>query len=354
MSQTPEGIRAQLEDRIDRKLHQSEWAWLWGQGFVEEIIYGTGPSQLDDLVDALGNFPAALGTTQNLTRKLGPDYQALALSKILAIEARSFPQVLAFRQDVLGEKTLKEAEIATWLEAQTKREKAGPVSVQVRIPWNAGTPLPRLSSLTVADLRNALDSLPDNRLKVSRIGLEWEYLQYSVSGDQWAHVVPVDRDGVTGRLKEIAKLLSKSFAWQEAQAVSFVLSDSVPLVALATSKVILSSSSPRIQLTINPRVSSRRVTSFYLRTRREVLGRGKKSRSKPISERHAQLAIFLAENQSETWQLRMKKWNHSQQEWRYQDRRQFARDAKNAFLRVTGREWRLSTKGEFIAGQKVM
>lgn len=151
---------------------------------------------------------------------------------------------------------------------------------------------------------------------------------------------PVRKDGLLGRLKLLAHKLARF--WDEAAAVWFVLTGQAPPIPLARTRLTYDSRGQhRITLELAPHLKPEEVAAIYARARRETpfgfppLG-GRKYR--PLTEKHLELAAFAAEEEG-SWQELLDRWNARHPEWRYQDRRTFARDAKAAFERVTGWRW---------------
>ena len=63
------------------------------------------------------------------------------------------------------------------------------------------------------------------------IGIEHELLSYP-SKTEWAECVPINVDGILGRLKSVAGRIIKYYcpAWQEGQAVAFILTGQTPVI----------------------------------------------------------------------------------------------------------------------------
>lgn len=232
-----------------------------------------------------------------ISHEVPPDRRLEALAEILAAEARQLPEVQAFRREVLGGRLLSEEEVPEWI---------------TRLIEEEGHKM--------------------------REGKPWEYLSYTVPKDEWRRVVPIRKGvGKLWQLKTLCRKLCRRYPlWQEAQAVSFVLCDDIPLIPKARIQIQFSSHfPPRIILNLDPRLSPEEVARIYAHYRAEV----RSGRDRPMSEKHLTLAVFVAENEEpgSTWTSLMKKWNEEHPEWAYQNRHLFARDARAALRRVTGR-----------------
>lgn len=98
----------------------------------------------------------------------------------------------------------------------------------------------------------------------------------------------------------------------------------------------------RIQLIVDPLVSSKELEEFYAEERRKIWNVEKSSskRNKPMSPTHLTMAVFLEINGEKMSgdELR-EKWNREYPDWKYEDQnkaRNFVRDARAAWERVTG------------------
>ncbi|MEW6572939.1 MAG: hypothetical protein AB1374_04840 [Bacillota bacterium] len=267
------------------------------------------------------------------TREIPPDHRLVVLSEIIAAEAARLPEVLNFREKVLGGNLLPLDKVPSWIEKQK-----GKATVYVKVP------LPHKPE----DLRDwfiSLATIPEEERPVWPVEYQTETLAYPVPGDNWVHRVPIDKDSPLGHLKQVVTKLTTRYPWwQEAQAVAFVLTGAVPLLPKArVTTSYYSHMPPRITLELDPRLSSQEVAEIYVKARNEVF----RGRDKLMTEKHLTLAVFLAENATgETWTELMAKWNHARPEWEYTDYRWFCRDARAAFKRVTGRDWTPPAKPE--------
>ncbi len=267
-------------------------------------------------------------------RDIPPDKRLWALSQILAIEAGKRPDVASFREEVLGGKLLAFEDIEPWIEQQ--RQQQGNPTVWVTVPLPEGTDILRISSKpTLVELgklhgRFATDLLP-----------------YLITGDEWVHYVPVRHGSPLGRLYRIVKSdLSK--VWSEAVVTLFVLTGIVPPIPKARVRMFDPAFLPllqhcpnyipmRIRLDVDPRMSKDEVGKFYAKARKQLFP----GDDKPMSDKHLQLGVFLAEHGKQgTWEATMDAWNVAHAEWCYTNYRNYCRDAKRAYERITGRQWK--------------
>lgn len=258
----------------------------------------------------------------------GPgDYYGLlqrSLSKILAISATRRPEVQKFRQEVLGGKLLNPEEVQTWIE-----QKAGEsVAEQVKKHPEINERVQFLSG----------DSKAERQAKLARFNylrkleeLYFDMIEYAVPHSGWVHCTWIGKTGEIGRLKQLASRLAKSYSWQEAQAVAFILTEKTPLYPTIRITHKISTSSPaRITLDIWARLPVEMVAEVYRKARRQLI----KGRDRKITKKHLELAIFAAENTRGTWAEKMRRWNNTYPGWEYEDWRPFARDCKAALNRV--------------------
>jgi len=227
-----------------------------------------------------------------------------ALAEILAIEARRDPEVRAFRAEVLGGRVLTPEEAKRWIHESVAEE---------------GPPKPWLQL-----------SLP----KEFQMGTTY---------------VLIGETGTASRLKAVAKRLVETGYWTEPQAVRFILCNLPPAMSSVKFTVNFSwhPDRNRIVLDIDRNATVAEVVQAFKRARRmtpqgEFLARYRRSR--PLSEKHLRLAVFLAQTPELTWENRMKRWNEMWGEthpsWLYLDLREFRRDSVNAYQRVRGLKWK--------------
>jgi len=131
---------------------------------------------------------------------------------------------------------------------------------------------------------------------------------------------------------------------QEAQLVGFILTGLPPALPKARARLHVDSwGTKRISLEVDARMPPAEVAQSYSQLRQEysqdMLGVNP-SKDRPMSDKHLELGVFLAKSEGEgAWEELMAAWNREQPEWAYTDRRNFARDAKSAWERITGQRW---------------
>ena len=163
------------------------------------------------------------------------------------------------------------------------------------------------------------------------------------------YVLKIAQGGALSRLKKAAEELVKTGYWTEPMAVRFLLCDLPPVISPVKFKVTYSwhPDRNRIVLDIDRNATVAEVVQAFKLARRmtptgELVARYRRSR--PLSEKHLQLAVFLANTPELTWENRMQQWNKMWEETHpsrlYQDLREFRRDSVNAYQRVRGLKWK--------------
>ena len=245
-------------------------------------------------------------TKRRITHASTSTAKLRALGTILAIEARRDPEVQAFRREVLGGRVFTPEEAKRWLYERKAEEEQDPK------PWRTL-------------------SLPK---------------ELQVGG---TYVLKIAQGGALSRLKKAAEELVKTGYWTEPMAVRFLLCDLPPVISPVKFKVTYSwhPDRNRIVLDIDRNATVAEVVQAFKLARRmtptgELVARYRRSR--PLSEKHLQLAVFLANTPELTWENRMQQWNKMWEETHpsrlYQDLREFRRDSVNAYQRVRGLKWK--------------
>ena len=95
--------------------------------------------------------------------------------------------------------------------------------------------------------------------------------------------------------------------------------------------------SSRITMEIDPTLTPKEVAEQYKKLRALLIG----ARYRSMSKKNLRLAEFydVHKPKDTTWDALMNKWNHSQaREWKYARYENFARDCKQAWHRLMGRD----------------
>ena len=332
MSQTDHTqTRGELTTELGKTPTPRIWGFLLDVGYVSD--YEGGECSLEELVEwyrlhekHYGDLPdRSVSGRRSRGRQ---DMLWLAFSRVCAELARQHPCVVSFRRDVLGDKLLSPSEVVDWVDRMSKKEGPGTRRLILDVAANTHTQNWR-DSLVVAE--------------ATAVRTELIFLMVRDTGDGALRSFPVRCGGNTGRLKELTEILIVRYPWSEDQVVEFVLSDSVPLAFPATATVTQTSSRtspPRISLSVDPRLNPRDLEAYYRSVRQVVLKGLGIERCRRVQAKDVRLVEHLLATPGTTWEARRAKWNRLRQKGRkYLDYPSFARDAKAAFRRITGRRW---------------
>ncbi len=341
-------VKKWIASQVGKPVHDRFWSVLVDNGCVNDVLVAAGWSQEDFeeacmtllkryreylLVADIGPGATAKGDKERKT--VPPDRRLSALAEMIAIEAGRLPDVAAFREEHLGGKLLPFEGVAPWIRERAQGE-AGTFDVEFPLPPGIKPPEYVPFETFPLWLRKLADHLEAQNLQVLG-SARLKTLRFIDAQTDFVSAVPVDRQGVTGCLKNLAKtLVSRYPIWQEHEAVAFVLTGLVPPIPRASLKVSVSTyMPPTLTLTIDPRMSKVEVANLYSRHRKTIFA----GQDKPMSDKHLKLAVFLQEHPEGTWNQRMSVWNDRYPLWEYARYQTFARDAAAAFLRVRGHKF---------------
>ena len=259
------------------------------------------------------------------------------LAEITQAHATQNPEVVHFREAVLGGTLLKWHEIQPWIAKEQEKERALPsiflnaVSLPVGYDWRVGT-------------HGGI--IPDPPLVVGEEhpagGTRVELLAYATPESRWERVVPVGHGGVLARLHHLSTTLAQQYPWQPAQATVFVLTGRIPNlpaigVAWASSFFQTPAGSvtalSRIVLTIDPTLSPKEVHNCFQSIRQRFLG----AKWRDLNESQLKLAQFAWHcGDEEAWPQRMDSWNRKATipEERYDNLSHFKRDCQHAIKKL--------------------
>ena len=165
---------------------------------------------------------------------------------------------------------------------------------------------------------------------------EWihiRFLIYREPGSDEIKEIPTAIKGTLEALRQLSERLAKEYAWTEADATLFVLTNHPPEIRplTSTSQSRQLPALSRIVLTIDPALSPQEVAEHYRQIRQEIMP----ARHRDLSEKHLQLAAFSGTHpRLGTWQQKMVKWNSDHPDWTYKEASNFAHDCLQARRRV--------------------
>lgn len=328
-------VRAAIEKKTAKPVNPHVWEKMLNEGYIQELLddYGTIKDVINRYREEEEFFQKGVrvGAETYGTRRMFPVKKGsspaskadVVLSRVIAGEISKLPFVKQFRREVLNGNLLHPEEIETWIQAKRKEDgpptkyvKIRPKGIDVTIDKNNWWPLKVMPSFETDDV----------------IGVEHEFLSYPSKID----VFPINVDGTLGRLKSIAEEIIKYYspAWDETQAVGFILTGQTPVIPKVSYSINITSSGGPCWVTLkfDARTTPQDLTKEYSRIRHRILGN---SHVKPLTQKHQELAVFAAEHKDGlTWEKLMHKWNERFPKWAYTNYRLFCRDAVGATKRL--------------------
>lgn len=335
-----EKIRKRIEKRLKRPIPEVIWEIITEEGHLEtayieeEREKGEGYEYLIDIIkqeirkyEKYKHSPTPPLPKNPDSREISPDKRFWALTKIVTALANQDKEVQKFRLEVFGGKLLSPEEAPKWIEEQANKEQHT-LTISFDVPAGEGW-------------EDRLLEEVEQFVKAKKTGSFWPHgsdltvLEYISPPSQWVHRVAINKKGVLGRLKRLAKKFSGF--WREASAVHFILTGQPVAIPIARVRWIRPQCGvPKITLEVSPHLRPEEVGKIYLKEKRgyeKVFGKTRK-----LSEKHLTLAVFAIEEEG-SWQELLNKWNKEYPQWQYKEKRTFARDAKVAYERVTGCKW---------------
>ncbi|MCX6373723.1 MAG: hypothetical protein NTX16_11745 [Actinobacteria bacterium] len=345
--------------------------------------------------------PGGRGRRQRggIGRTIAADRRLETLAEIAAIDARRSEPVEWFRGKALGGQCLSPSEVRDWMHGHEPPSPSKHLPMCVRVPVGDLTELAEMgllaslspdgdvSSAGVATIAEMADAFPkattpwpvswdndsyadwlEDQARRIRSG-EVDPPQLAYPTETLTYFNPTDggavdyvRTGEAGAiyfLKLVATWLTSWVPWSLEQAVAFLLTDEPQPLLRASMEADVSwiPALRRIRLRVDPRMPGKEVASFYEAGRQSFM----RGRDKQMSEKALALAVFCAERvaRENKWKDLRSEWNEAavaggHDDWRDKhdddaQARAFAKDARNAYFRVTGRsleDARSTARGE--------
>ena len=299
MTQTRD-TRRQVEHELGHRLADATWEHLEELGYVAD--FELGETQLiEDLVGLARTqerFYRKRRQEDHRSRKKvqveEPDYQAdiraTILSELAAADACKDPEVIGFRDEVLGGKLMSAEGAGQWMQEQT-----------VMLP----------------------ETSPEDGMKREHLG---------------------HGDTTLLRLEELAHHLNVVYSWSVESAIAFVLTGYPPMMPPIENRLVVKSilqreeasiRLTRVVLNIDPFEKPMRVAEYYSQIRKTLLSKLPRKQSL----RDMRLAVFThSECPDMSWEQKRMAWNAVAREngWKpvSTDRRNFRRDALAAQNRL--------------------
>ena len=327
-------IKAALARRLGHEPKKEVWARLVNEDYVREIWEETAEIEyLEEKYREFSRIPEGLLAPPRSAIDVGPRQIRLQiLSDLIARQAATEKSVIAFRRQHLAEGLLKREDVIEWITKQAAED--GPASHYLRFPITDDYELTRRNGRFIVEPPLTISDTP------SAAQVEVELLSYASPDHQWVEVIPVRHAGRLDGLRILSKSLARRYTWQEAQATNFVLTGKTPLLSSLRGGIRMRFGQPissRITMDIDPTLTPEEVAEQYRKLRAGLIG----TRYRSMTEKHLRLAEFYGGHKPEgtTWASLMDKWNHSQDKgWRYDRFEVFARDCKQDWRRLMGRD----------------
>jgi hypothetical protein len=345
-SEKTEEIRKEIDSLLGSSLSDEEWNDLVEDFRVDEILrsrsaHSSIVAKTAELVRhrrrtyGIHNKPKSQESRMLSQQEVKqPINRSQVISILVAQEATENAGVRLFRTEVLGNTLLPLEEVEEWIQQQAQKD--GPPTT-----WLSNVPLPQMKVDELIQLRLGITpdtpyfslEIPIDQIRRT-LSLRGRVLQYTVPNDEWVRSVPTSMGGILERLRQLSEQLEEQYTWAQAQAASFVLTGSTPLMSPLsyTLKGSFRSLFNRIVLEIDPVLLPKEVAEKYRILRKEIMP----VRQRKLSEKHMQLALFAStKSKSETWASKMAEWNKRHQtEWWYKAVPNFAHDCLQARRRL--------------------
>ncbi len=392
MFKSQDEIYEALTKELRRRPNPVFWKFAEKESWIDDVLEATDPDIEREEFENLVNRFRELARSRTASAQPGPEPPRVkdpdptlgALSLIFAAEAKWLPEVVRFRQRVLGGEGISPDRVADWVAARIAEQ--GPPTVQLSHavgvdgkPAETGkinrvSSLPDyppgldLSALVPAPILRELVAIqddsefPDDDILSEVSALEAAHADPAHPGVAFSlevetlkiaghPLIPIDIFGPLGKLKQLAQMLTKTLGFDEGGWALYVLSHSPPEPNLA---VIGISTGPvpaldQISIQASPLLGLDQIRTLYSEARKSLASYEKDKLytpytfDHPISDKHIQLAIFIAQqNNGHPMAVAMSEWNRTYSHYRYNESRNFDRDARAAYRRVTGQKlkWR--------------
>jgi hypothetical protein len=324
MFKTVEDVAQEFRRRYRRDPDPEVWDLVAEKRWIEDVI--DDPAEVDSVFDWIRDIEDLRQRTRTgplkERKELAPDRRAIALAQIRAIEAAHDPLVEAFRADCLRGRLLKPGRIKHWIEKK-KSEQGVPARYEKRWERTDGAQVKPAPGLARYGRKTRLE------FGNSSSGV---YLVYPDGS------VQVSADSTLGRLKFLASALCHRHLWPEEEAVGFILSGTAPSPFLGSVTIRRQPRAPRVTIEVDPRVRGDEVLRLYKWARDPEM-----TKARSLSEAHTELAVFAAErNDGREWGRVLAEWNKTHPDNPYPEPRNFIRDCRKAYERITGQSlvWR--------------
>jgi len=308
---------------------------------------------LQSLEDVVLELKESFGIPSNKTNtaskdaisavELSEENRVFAVSGILALIAGEKAAVSEYRNSFLNEKVMPRERIEPWIIQKAKTEGKPTRFLH-------GLPLENEQRVTLAKDGNVRVSPPFKEVSYAQSSKGHFISYWSDEGGEIKRV-PVRVGGVLDKLRLLSYELSLELGWEPQEAVTFILSDYVPIREGITVEVHINSKQPlanRIQLDIDPTMSPKQVAQAYSQTRKDFFKNQRRQtlKSQTLALFHAKYVVHTERRLNRRDQLR--EWNKFcskgrgwESDWQYQESNldNFQRDSLNAYRQLTSGQY---------------
>ena len=339
-------IKLELGARLHGDLREEEWEDLFKDHYVDKLLDGTLTcSEVADTVrrrrQIYGQSEMSQDSAARTFSKQDKEPESLSvLARLVAEEVSKDIGVQAFRTKVLGDQCLSLQEVSNWLQERAREDEPATW-------WLKDYPIPsdqlahHIIAITTSEgvTQHKLElQIPQPPLPLGinvplSECLTFRFLFYREPDSGEIREIPTAMNGTLEALRQLSERLAEEYAWTEADATLFVLTNTAPEIRplTSTSQSRQLPALSRIVLTIDPALSPQEVAEHYRQLRQEIMP----ARHRDLSEKHLQLAAFSGTHpRLGTWQQKMVEWNSKHPDWKYKEASNFAHDCLQARRRV--------------------
>jgi len=266
-----------------------------------------------------------------------------ALTRYFARDAARHPSVQEFRSEVLDNRSLSPEQARAWLESPAVRmfpldkfRSAGirPGKHSASLVSHESTAKRYRACVRVnpgGQIWHYVEALHPPKEPWDAIAVDGSYTFSIKANVGWAQGRYRRRSVLHWLLSTAAKMAERGYGWDSESYPWFILTAQAPrALAVEGSWSLTTAATNRnasINLKIAPWMSANTVLAAYRNVQKDLLT----GHNRPVSERRLALFRFVTDHTNDDgsippWHEIMARWNNGHRNWRYTDRRNFARD----------------------------